>query len=395
MFPCCRPSGRPYALIRLLVALVLLFGAILCAHADEADGKRIARLVGDLASEDLATRQAAMRDLGKIGEPAVAALRQATKVGDPDVRLRAHVVLRAIDRAQGPEDLVLTGHTADLVCLDLSRDGKKVLSGGNDGTARLWDLDTGKEVRRVQGMPGKVWAVAFAPDGRSALVGCSKGTLGVFDVGTGQLTRAFPKQTKAVRCVCFLPDGKRAVTANYDRFVRLLDVNDAKELQQLSGHASGQLSLACSADGKLALSGGGQKEKVAILWDLQTGKSRHHLGGHGERIIGTAFSPDGKYAATACWDQKAYLWDVASGKQERTLACATKVYAVAFSPDNRLLATGEDSGKIILWEVATGKAVQSLEGHTSAANLLRFAPDGRTLISGSKDRTVRTWRLKR
>src|SRR5207249_3578492 len=133
------------------------------------DPRTLARLVEDLGSDDFDVRQAASKKLVAIGEPALEALRKALKHADPDVRLRAVVLVRAIEKSLYGEDLILTGHTNQVVCLALSRDGRLAVSGGNDSTARVWDLQTGKELRLLDGIKGRVWGVSLSPDGKQVL----------------------------------------------------------------------------------------------------------------------------------------------------------------------------------------------------------------------------------
>jgi WD40 repeat protein len=381
----------------VLVGLLALLAALSARGAapPKPSAREIAELVRALEDERYEVRTAAMEALGQAGERAVPPLRHAATHPDPDVRLRAFVLLRVLDKALVPDALVLTGHADAVVCLDVSRDGKLLVSGGNDSTARVWDLQTGRELRKLEGTVGRVWGVALLPDARHVLVARQTGTLDVHDVSTGKVVRSCPRQAKAIRCIALLPDGKRAVTANYDFLVRLLDVESMKELKQLAGHTGGLLSLAVSADGKLALTGGGQKERTARLWDLASGKLVHVFGDHQERVLGVALSPDGRTAATTCWDQRLRLWDVASGKLLSTHPAARKLFGVAFSPDGRTLAVGDEAGHIALWDVSAGKAVRTLEGHTQGVNVLRFTVDGRRLISGGKDHIIRVWTLRR
>jgi WD40 repeat protein len=308
------------------------------------------------------------------------------------------VVIQAIEKANTPvpDGLVLKGHKVDVVCLDISRDGRLAVSGGNDNLAIVWDLRTGEQLRRLEGIQGKVWGVSLSPDGKQVLVGTQSGNLSLHEVGTGKVVRSFARQTKAVRCVSFLSDGKRAVTANYDLFVRLLDVENTKELKQFAGHTGNQLSLATSPNDRYALTGGGVKgTRGAFLWDIEKGEKVHELGGHGERILGCAFSTDSKTCATSSWDGKIRIWDVATGQLLRTLTATTRLFGLAFSPDGKTLAAGEESGAVTLWDHTTGKAIRTLEGHTKAISQVRYSQDGKVLISGSKDGTVRVWKMQK
>jgi WD40 repeat protein len=114
--------------------------------------------------------------------------------------------------------------------------------------------------------------------------------------------------------------------------------------------------------------------------------------GHSQKAEAIAFSPDGRYLATGGVDQTIKIWDVATGRELRTLTGHVRaVKAVAFSPDAKLLASGGADGKIKLWEIASGSEVGGLPGHTQAVNALVFSRDGRWLASGGADFAVKLW----
>src|SRR5207248_8399401 len=115
-------------------------------------------------------RQNAEKRLREVGEPALAPLRKAAKSHpDPDVRLRAIVLAGNIDKGIYGEMRRLTGHTNTIRSVAFSRDGKKALTGSMDKTMRLWDVETGKQLKKFEGHGSWVWTVAFHPDGKHAL----------------------------------------------------------------------------------------------------------------------------------------------------------------------------------------------------------------------------------
>ncbi len=114
--------------------------------------------------------------------------------------------------------------------------------------------------------------------------------------------------------------------------------------------------------------------------------------GHSQKSEGVAFSPDGRHVATGSVDHTIKIWEVATGRELRTLAGHIgTVKAIAFSPDAQMLASGGNDGKIKFWEAASGREAASLAGHTQSVTALAFSPDGRSLASGGADFAVKLW----
>ncbi|MGH7224192.1 MAG: hypothetical protein ACRELF_13255, partial [Gemmataceae bacterium] len=149
----------------------------------------------------------------------------------------------AVPLLDGPPGEVrrFEGHTAEINGVAFSNDGRLALSGGSDGTVRVWDVTTGKEVKLLSGHQDKVQSVAFSPDGRLALTGALDKTARVWDVAAGRELVCFRGHHDWVRSVAFSANGKRALTAsggpgNIDCTVRLWDVTNGQEIQTLKGH---------------------------------------------------------------------------------------------------------------------------------------------------------------
>src|SRR5947209_2664764 len=105
----------------------------------------IGQLIEQLGSEDFGERQAASNRLGALGEAALPALRLALHHPDAEVRRRADDLVHELERRYYGELRTLFGHTKAVVSIAAAADGRRVLSGANDLSLRLWDLDSGKE----------------------------------------------------------------------------------------------------------------------------------------------------------------------------------------------------------------------------------------------------------
>lgn len=106
-----------------------------------------------------------------------------------------------------------------------SASGAQAVTCGDDGDVRLWDVNTGKEVRKFSGHTGAVWCAAFSPKGDRLLTGGDDDTVRLWDVTTAKELRRFTGHKGAVRGVVFSTDGTRAVSGGDDRTARVWDLS--------------------------------------------------------------------------------------------------------------------------------------------------------------------------
>ena len=180
-----------------------------------------------------------------------------------------------------------------IIQVALSRDGRLALSGGNDNTARLWDVATGKELHKFDAHTNQVYTVGFSPDGKLGLTGGDDHQLLLWDLATCKKIRSFLGHTANVCGAVFSPDGKRIASGSWDRTIRLWDVASGQELKKLTGHTDRIMGVAFSPDGKFLASAGGYDSSVR-LWDVESGKEVKKFAGHTGMVRDVKFSSDGK-----------------------------------------------------------------------------------------------------
>jgi WD40 repeat protein/serine/threonine protein kinase len=305
-------------------------------------------------------------------------------------------------RINGKQTLV--GHTGTVSSVAFSPDGQRILTGSEDGTAKVWDAVTGREVLALEEPKGLVLSVAFSQDGQRILTaggerGSGKRTGGaqVWDAATGQELLDLKGHSYCVWSAAFSPDGKRIVTGAGDWAygpgeAKVWDAETGQELLALRGHSNSVRSVAFSPDSKRILTG--SVDRTARVWDAISGKEVLTLNGHGDAVRGVAFSPDGRRIVTASTDTTSRVWDANTGQVVFALALnglAEQLNSVAFSPDGKRIVTGTWDGTVKVWDADAGREVLTLKGHASSVRGVAFSPDGRRIVSGSQDKTAKVW----
>jgi hypothetical protein len=234
-------------------------------------------------------------------------------------------------------------------------------------------------------------AAAFSPDGKLAAFAAGDKSVRIWDVEAGRDLRRCIGHTASVWCVAFSPDGARLLSGGKDGSVRLWDVATGRELKKLDGHLDLVAAVAFAPDGKRALSAGYDHE--AILWDLERGErvAAFAFRDVAKYINSVSFSPDGRWALVAA-ERSVCLLQAGTGKVLRRLEGHTgSVVHAVFSADGKRILSGGDDGTVRLWDSASGKPLRVFRGHTSYVKAVALGPDGKQALSGGTDATVRLW----
>ena len=280
------------------------------------------------------------------------------------------------------------GHSNSIASVAFAPDGDTVLTGGYDGTARLWNAQTGTEIRRFEG--GRmVQSIAFAPDGATVLTGGDDGTARLWNAQTGTEIRRFEGHRNWVQSVAFAPDGATVLTGGDDGTARLWNAQTGAEIRRFKGHGRPVQSVAFAPDGATVLTG--SHDGTARLWNIQTGAEIRRFEGDGDWVLSVAFAPDGATVLTGGDEGTARLWNAQTGAEIRRFEGGGMVQSVAFAPDGATVLTSGDDHTAGLWNAQTGAEIRRFEGHGRPLLSVAFAPDGTTVLTGGYDHTARLW----
>jgi hypothetical protein len=245
-------------------------------------------------------------------------------------------------------------------------------------------------IRTLEGHSDQSGAVAVAPDGRMIVSGGDEGVAKLWDAKTGTLQKTFEGHRSSVRAVAFSPDSRFIVSGSLDNTLKLWDADSGRLLHTLEGHSGSVHAATFSPDGKTVLSGGG--DKTLRFWEMETGRLIKTLEAHGDGVRTAAFSPDGEMVLSGSDDTTLKIWDAASSRLIRTLdGHSNIVFTAAFAPDGKTIVSGSGDATLHLWDAATGRLIRSMEGHGNWVRAAAFSPDGKSIVSGGYDKTLKLW----
>ncbi|HLC15964.1 MAG TPA: WD40 repeat domain-containing protein, partial [Thermodesulfovibrionia bacterium] len=359
------------------------------------------------------------------------------------------------DAATGQSLHHLQGHSDNIYAVAFSPDSRLAATGSLDHTLKLWQVSDGKLIATMEGHADDVVSAVFTPDGKYILSGSCDKTIRLWDGKTGQFIKEMAKQETIVGSLSVSPDGKSVLTgSSYDYghpINNIFAIPSGQRISHFDKHDNIVLSTAISPDGKTAATGGG----IIWLWDIQTGREKIKMAGSGRSVWSVGFSEDGhKIAWGNTFNQtgyssfqingpleKSFIIDANAGEPEPgsnvssdtgyvrvvekkgDVSVRTKDGEIhptlqilrngeveheitrdstpgfdhrsfTLTPDSETVISGGMNGALAAFDTQTGKEQRQYIGHTSDVWAVAVSPDGRLLVSGSADQTVRLWEVE-
>jgi len=380
------------------VAAIILAGIAFTASLNAQQQARIAR-AGQLAAQ----AQAGL-ELNPVRSLLLA---MEANSANTDGEIRSAPAQEALRAAlKEPHGWYLYGADDAVTVTAFSPDGTWLATGGEEGNARLYNMDTVEP-----GVTPEYWlehdspvrAMAFDPRGRWLATGYRDGSVRLWDLQAENPENAplfLLGHSNTITSIEFGPDGRWLATGSLDGTARLWDLEADNPIVD-------PIVLTCPDGGVTTLAFSPGRERLATassnivrMWDLEADNPAEEpiaLQAPFTLIQSMAFSPDGRWLATGSRD-RAWLWDLGTDNEPANLIGLTEhfdaVSALAFSPDSEWLASGSGDGIVRLW--ALGNIEEDINpillvGHEEWITKVVFSPDGHWLASGSGDHTVRLW----
>jgi WD40 repeat protein len=334
-----------------------------------------------------------------------------------------------------PELVIQTGHSSRVNCAVFGPDRRWLASGSADNTIRLWNVESGSELRALTGHNGWIKSLAISGNGEILASGSNDRTVKLWDVASGRKRSTLRGHNAPVEVVLFDPNDRWLASGSTDATIKIWEIASGREVQTLKSHSAGITSLAFSADGKTLASG--SADNTVKFWDTANWSLLKTIDKHTAKITTLTFSPSGQSLASGGADGTILVWDTTSGRDRLKIKRnSSPVLAAVFVSEDELVSTGAD-GTIVSWNVANGKerrvvtgepeveeilfaalskdgtlvasslgtrsvdlrdsttggVLRKLESHSVSFYSVAFSRDGRWLASGANDRTVRLWQI--
>jgi WD40 repeat protein/serine/threonine protein kinase len=278
-------------------------------------------------------------------------------------------------------------HRAPVAALAFSPDSRTLVTAAGS-TVHFWNASDGRAEDTWPEQPARVLSLAIRPDGRALLTGDEEGNARLWDLANGQLLGSPLSHPSAIHCLAFTPDGRTIATGDHNGIVRFWETATGQRLLARLAHRAAVYSLAIRSDGRTIVTG--SEDNTARLWEVETGQPISLPLEHRGSVLAVAMTPDGRTFLTGSGDGSARLWDVPHEKPWRSvLPHPGPVLTLAYRPDGRVFATGGRDGTAQLWDTAKGEPLGPPIRHPGGVRALAFSPDGRRLLLGGADGTAR------
>ncbi|XP_053987432.1 pre-mRNA-processing factor 19 [Hylaeus volcanicus] len=280
-----------------------------------------------------------------------------------------------------------------ILALDIhSADTSKILTGGADKNATVFNKDTEQVVAILKGHTKKVTRVIYHPDEDIVMTASPDTTIRVWNVGTSQTTLLLKAHDAPVTGLSLHPTGDYLLSSSLDQHWAFSDIRTGRLLTKVAGQVSQPLTTAqFHPDGLIF--GTGTADSQVKIWDLKEQSNVANFPGHSGPITAISFSENGYYLATAAEDSCVKLWDLRKLKNFKTLQLeeSYEVKDICFDQSGTYLAVAGTDVRVYLCK--QWQELKVLNDHTAAATGVRFGKHAQYIASTSMDRTLKLYGL--
>ncbi|HEV3339275.1 MAG TPA: serine/threonine-protein kinase [Pirellulales bacterium] len=293
--------------------------------------------------------------------------------------------------SSAPPAYVLSAKAGSVWSVAFNPEGDTVAMAVEDGSVRLWDLQTQSIKAKFEAHRGVVWNSKFSTQGDWLATAGDDGLVKLWNVSQPEAFKSFA-HPNAVRGFALAHDDRTLFAGGREGGLHVWSLDSTEPIME-ADHPGAVYSVAISPDDATLATAG--NDDVVRIWNAKTLTQKLRLEGHNGPVYSVFFHPKGRRVASAGWDATVRIWDTASGQLAKSWkGHEGDIWAVVYSPDGSKLATGGFDGAVKLWDAETGDLLATYLGHKVAIHALAFNREGTLLASGGRDGAVRIWTMR-
>jgi WD40 repeat protein len=374
----------------VLLALAVAVGLAILAFVERSEA-----IAQSKASGSRALAASAVAELPRDPELSLLLAREAAdreETDEAEQALRAAITQSHVRR-------VLRVADTELEQARFSPDGELVAGIAADGSAHIWNAETGAEVSVLHGSAEEIKDVAVAPGGQLVATAAGRRAT-VLELGGGRPVARL-EHPRAIVSMAFDGSGKRVLTAARDGKARIWDARSGRLLHALARHRGPLSGAAFTADDRLVVTTG--SDRSAGIWSAPTGRLLQVVRPEFDTILDeqpsieeSALSGNGRRLALVDDLGEVTVWDTRSGRRVARVGGLDSHFALVAALNRRgtRLATGDVDGNARIWQIPSGEVAAELRGHGDQITDAAFSPDDSLVVTASVDGTARTWRVE-
>ena len=296
-------------------------------------------------------------------------------------------------------------HTGEMVETIISRshgptslafnpEGNYLVNGGHDGSVELWQMAPGHQLqydKRLMGHHNHISVLSFSRNGLLATLSYGE-NINIWNGESGKLLRVVEGYSRLIGANAFSPDSRLLLQGDASGMIRVWDMINHRYISKFQGHAGPVWTVEFSPDGKTFATAG--DDRIMRLWDTDSLHGIRSFPGHTGQIWTLAFSHDGSLLASAGSPQGIKIWDLSSETgvtEQNIVGTLTDVWSLAFDPKGMFLVSGHTDGSVTIWDVKSGRIKNQMQHGMVPVGAIRFSTDGRTLITSSNEYLLKFW----
>jgi len=284
----------------------------------------------------------------------------------------------------------LSGHSAPITDLDISKDGTTLATIGEGQTVRIWDIESQEQISFIEKVEGKLLQVRFLLDKNLIITGGWDKHIRIWEISSGKQIYDIDFHSRPIYDLSNSPDGRYSIMACADSNIYLVDLNKYVVIKKHHIPGKKYTAVKYSPLGGKFISGDVQGR--LSCWDITKDEPLLSINTHGGWIMDLEWSSDQKTIFSACSDGNLYAWNISSGQLDKVmLRSAPWVRSLLFHNETNTIISGAENGKIVGWSMDSGEENWCLEAHDGWVNTLSYSNTERLLVSGSSDQKIGIW----